>query len=406
MLWRSLALMAAAASAALTQPVARAAEQPPGASQPDAGDQPAFKQEELDQILAPIALYPDSLLSQIFMASTYPLEVVEADRWAKAHKDMKAQGAAQALEEQKWDASVKSLVNFPDVLSMLSEKLDWTQKIGDAFIGQQKQVMETVQKLRARAKEAGKLESSEQQTVTVQEEESEKIIVIESTSPDVIYIPAYNPAVVYGTWPYPAYPPYPAPHPVATAAVSFGVGVACGLAWGYAWGHCNWGHGDVNINVNQNINRNTNINRSNYTRNNASVRDGKGSFQHDPAHRGGVGYRDAGTAQRFGGTTSAQSAKAREAYRGRGEQPGAGAGPANRAGAGGAGTAGAGAGRAPGAAGAAPSNRGAFDGVSGGGAAARQESTRGQQSLGGSGGGASRGGGGRSGGGRGGGGRR
>ena len=219
-----------------------------------------FKAEELEQILAPIALYPDSLLTQILMASTYPLEVVQADRWAKQNKDMKGDALAKALEAQPWDPSVKSLVNFPQVLTMMSEKLDWTQKLGDAFLAQQKDVMETVQKLRAKAQAAGNLKTTKEQVVKVEKE----TIIIEPASPQVIYVPTYNPTVVYGTWAYPAYPPYPVYPPgyvATTAAFSFVAGAAVGAAWGYAWGNANWHGGDVNININQNANINNNINR-------------------------------------------------------------------------------------------------------------------------------------------------
>ena len=164
-----------------------------------------FKPEEIDALVAPIALYPDSLLSQIFMASTYPLEIVEASRWAKQNKNLKGDALAQALEKQDWDPSVRSLVNFPDVLSNMSEKLDWTQKLGDAFLSQQKEVMDAVQRLRAKAEAAGNLKTTEQQKVIVEE----KVIKIEPASPQVVYVPTYNPTVVYGAWPYPAYPPYP-----------------------------------------------------------------------------------------------------------------------------------------------------------------------------------------------------
>jgi len=178
---------------------------PPAVFAQDAGTKPTFKQEELDQIMAPIALYPDSLLTQVLMASTYPLEIVQADRWAKQNKDMKGDALAKALEAQTWDPSVKSLVNFPEVLTMMSEKLDWTQKLGDAFLAQQKDVMATVQQLRAKAQAAGNLKTTKEQTVVVEKE----IIIIEPASPQVIYVPTYNPTVVYGVWAYPAYPPYP-----------------------------------------------------------------------------------------------------------------------------------------------------------------------------------------------------
>ncbi len=279
-----------------------------------------FKQEELDQMLAPIALYPDALLGQVLIASTYPLEIVQADRWAKANKNLKGDPLTAALEKQDWDPSVKSLVNFPQVLSMMSEKLEWTQKLGDVFLAQQKEVMDTIQKLRFKAKEAGNLKTTPEQTVIVQE----KVIIIEPASPQVIYVPAYDPVVVYGVWPYPAYPPYPVYPPgyvATTAAFSFAAGVAVGAAWGYAWSNCNWNHGDVNINYNQNNSINNNINRDKYAQKTGQRpgQGGSGTWQHDPDHRKGVSYRDQGTAQKYNKGTSSEAAKNREAFRGRSE---------------------------------------------------------------------------------------
>jgi hypothetical protein len=286
---------------------------------PDESAAQTFKPEEIDALVAPIALYPDDLLSQIFMASTYPLEVVEASRWAKQNKNLKGDALAQALEKQDWDPSVRSLVNFPDVLNNMSEKLDWTQKLGDAFLEQQKEVMDAVQRLRAKAQAAGNLETTEQQKVIVEE----KIIKIESPSPQVVYVPTYNPTVVYGAWPYPAYPPYPWYPPgyaFGASMLAFGTGVALGAAWGYAWGGANWGRGDVDIDVNRNTNFNTNINREQAKQNLQArgQREG-GSFQHDPSHRKGVGYRDNATAQKFNRGGDAQAIKAREDFRGRAE---------------------------------------------------------------------------------------
>ncbi len=289
---------------------------PPWAMAQDSRATKKFKQEELDQMVAPIALYPDSLLGQILMASTYPLEIVQADRWAKANKNLKGDPLTAALEKQNWDPSVKSLVNFPQVLSMMNEKLDWTQRLGDAFLAQQKDVMDTVQKLRFKAKEAGNLKSSEQQKVVVQE----KVIIIEPANPQVIYVPTYNPVVVYGPWWYPAYPPYyyyPPGYVATTAAFSFAAGVAVGAAWGYAWSNCNWNHGDININNSQNININNNINRDKYTR---PGQGGSGTWQHDPDHRKGVSYRDEGTRQRFDQTAKRTGGpESRSDFRGRGQ---------------------------------------------------------------------------------------
>jgi hypothetical protein len=280
-----------------------------------------FKAEELEQILAPIALYPDSLLTQVLMASTYPLEIVQADRWAKQNKDMKGDPLAKALEAQRWDPSVKSLVNFPQVLAMMSEKLDWTQKLGDAFLAQQKDVMGTVQKLRAKAQASGNLKTTKEQVVKVEKE----IIIIEPASPQVIYVPAYNPTVVYGVWAYPAYPPYPVYPPgyvATTAAFSFAAGAAVGAAWGYAWGHSDWHGGNVDIDVNRNTNINNNIDRSKYQKNVTGGQGGQGKWQHDASHRGGVAYRDQATAQKYNRGTGGEAARSREAYRGKAGQGG------------------------------------------------------------------------------------
>jgi len=280
-------------------------------------EQTVFKQEELDQILAPIALHPDPLVSQILMASTYPLEVVQADRWAKQNAKLKGDALTAALEKQDWDASVKSLVNFPQVLTMMSEKLDWTQKLGDAFLADQKVVLDTIQKLRAKAQESGNLKTTQEQTVIVEE----KIIKIEPANPQVIYVPSYNPTVVYGAWPYPAYPPYYyyPPGYVATSMFAFGAGVAMGAAWGYAWGNSNWGGGNVDVDVNRNFNSNRNIDRSKYQ---GGDRGQGGRFQHNPEHRKGVSYRDQGTSQKFNRASTNDAIKSREQFRGRAEQGG------------------------------------------------------------------------------------
>src|SRR5215813_12573606 len=397
---------------------------PPGTVAQQSGDNAVFKQEELDQLLAPIALYPDDLLSQIFMASTYPLEVVEASRWAKQNQNLKGDALAQALEKQDWDPSVRSLVNFPDVLSKMSEKLDWTQKLGDAFISQQKDVMDAVQRLRAKAEASGNLKTTEQQKVIVEE----KIIKIEPANPQVVYVPT----VVYGAWPYPAYPPYPwyPPGYVFGSMFAFGAGVALGAAWGYAWGNCNWRGGDVNVNVNRNANFNQNINRGDFS--NKIGQGGQGRFQHDASHRKGVSYRDNATAQKFNRATPTQTAQAREQFRGRAEQGrqqlgqgglGDRGGAAGLGGQGGVGNRGGGPGGgqlggnrpsqgAPGGdrfSGQGPGNRGgAFQGIDRGGSSARDFSNRGassRQSFSGGGGGARGGGGGGARGGGGGGGR-
>ena len=292
---------------------------PQGVMAKSEGGDKSFKQEELEQLVAPIALYPDALVAQILMVSTYPLEVVLAGKWAKKNKVLKGDALTKALEKENWDPSVKSLVNFPQVLDMMNDKLDWTQKLGDAFLAQQKEVMDTVQKLRAKAEAEGNLKTTKEQKVVVEKET--QTIVIESASPEVVYVPTYNPTVVYGTWPYPAYPPYyyyPPGYAAGAALFSFGVGVAVGAAWGYAWGNCNWRGGDVDIDINRNNSINNNIDRSKHQNKVTNGRGGRGEWKHNPEHRKGGSYRDQATAQKFDRGAS-RDAKSRESFRGRAE---------------------------------------------------------------------------------------
>ena len=187
--------------------------------------QKPYTPEQLDQMLAPIALYPDALLAQTLMAAGYPLEVVEAARWSQANPNLKGDAAVAAVKDKDWDVSVKSLTAFPQVLKMMNDQLDWTQKIGNAMIAQQKDVADSVQRLRAKAAAAGNLKSTPQQTVTTQPAGSGSTIVIEPANPQSIYVPYYNPAWAYGPWPYPAYPPpYYPPPPYYGAALMSGDG--------------------------------------------------------------------------------------------------------------------------------------------------------------------------------------
>ena len=192
-----------------------------------AQDRVPFRQAELDQMLAPVALYPDSLLSQVLMASTYPLEVVQAARWSRANPGLKGQDAVRAVEHMDWDPSVKSLTAFPQILTMMDEKLEWTRRLGEAFLAQQADVMDTVQGLRRRAEAAGNLRSSEQMRVAREGE----VITIHQPAPEVVYVPYYNPAVVYGPWWWPAYPPV---YWGAARRLLRGPGVLAGLSSGAA----------------------------------------------------------------------------------------------------------------------------------------------------------------------------
>jgi len=263
-----------------------------------------LRQEELEQLLAPIALYPDALLAQVLMASTYPLEIVQAARWLKANPKVTGKALEDAMQKQRWDPSVKSLTAMPQVLEMMDTKIDWTQKLGDAFLAQQAQVMKTVQTLRAKASAAGNLKSTPEQQVSTVQEGGQSVIVIEPANPQVVYVPTYDPAVIYGPWPYPAYPPYyyypPAYYPGA-GLFWFGAGMLVGAA---IWGGCNWGGGGVYIN-HHNYN---NFNRSNVG--------GDSNWRHNVDHRKGVAYRDQATARQYNRDFS-RDASAREQFRGR-----------------------------------------------------------------------------------------
>jgi len=347
----------------LFAPVAALAQSqsaPPAAS----GEQ-LLKPEELEALVAPIALYPDTLLAQILMASTYPLEVVQAERWANENKNLKDDQLKAAVDKQAWDETVKALVATPDVLKMMSSKLDWTEKLGDAVLAQQPDVMDAIQRLRSKAQANNKLSSTKEQKVSVKQEQNKQVIVIEPTNPDTIYVPYYDPKVVYGGWSYPSYPPYYFGYPgyipgaVIGAGLAFGAGYALGrwATGGNYWGgNVNWGNNNININRPVNINNVGN------------------NWQHNAAHRQGVRYNNPQVEQRFGNNNLRNGSQARMDFRGRsGEQvlrPGG--GQANLGGAGRPGVGGGGAG-VPGAGGGAnrPSVGGGANRPSGGGGANR-----------------------------------
>jgi hypothetical protein len=268
--------------------------------------QPLLKPAELDQLLAPIALHPDPLLSEVLIASTYPLEVVQADRWAKSNKALKGDALTAALAKQSWDDSVKSLVQVPDMLAMMSEQLDWTQKLGDAVLAQQADVMDAIQRLRARARANGKLESTKEQTVTVKTEGQKQYVVIEPASPSEIYVPYYEPAAVYGDWPYPDYAPYyfpPPPGYFAGGVLATGVAFAAGVAVRHAfWGNCDWGRGNINVVTNRSVDI-ANVNR--------------GKWEHNADHRQGVRYNNADVRQKFAKTDLQAGKAARQDFRGK-----------------------------------------------------------------------------------------
>ena len=316
----------------------------------DAEQAPKLPADQLDSLVAPIALYSDSLLAQSLAASTYPLEIIQLQQWMEKNKNLQGQALADGVSKQPWDPSVQGLVAFPDVVQRMAQNVQWTTDLGNAFLAQQSDVMDAVQRMRAKAQGTGNLKTSSQQTVESKTVEGGKqVIEIQQASPDTAYVPSYDPTVVYGaaSADYP-YPNYTYPGYVPGSALAWGAGVAVGAAawgawggnWGN-WGNCDWNHGDVNINNNNNFNKNYNksVNRGAAGQSN--------TWQHNPQHRGGTPYSNKATANKYGGGTS-------------------------RAGAGGAGTAtrtgGAGAGAKPGGAGA---GAGAKTGAAGAGAAAR-----------------------------------
>jgi hypothetical protein len=272
-----------------------------------------FKAEELDQMLAPIALYPDALLSQVLMASTYPADVAEAAKWSKANTKQKGDAAVTAVQDKPWDPSVKSLVAFPQALATLAEKPEWVQRVGDAFLAQPNEVMDSVQRLRAAAQKSGNLKSNEQQKVIVEQapQTQQTIIKIEPANPQVVYVPAYNPTVVYGSWWYPSYPPvYLPPSPGYVVGTALMSGIAFGIGVGITnslWGGCDWGRGDVDIDINHYNNINVG-NKLNVNQNNVK-------WSHNPDNRRGVPYRDAKTRETF--SKPLAGADQRRDYRGR-----------------------------------------------------------------------------------------
>jgi len=205
-------------------------------------------EQELEALVAPIALYPDALVAQILTGATFPDQIAVANYWLRQNKNLTGSALMQAVDKQPWDPSVKALTEFPSVLNNMAQNLAWTSQLGDAYHNQQAEVMSAIQKLRVQAKAAGNLKSTPQQTVTTQSQGGQQIILIQPANPQVVYVPQYNPTVVYGT-PYTT-PGYSTGAMVATGLLSFGAGIAVGAlasggccGWGYSSWNCNWYHG-------------------------------------------------------------------------------------------------------------------------------------------------------------------
>ena len=269
--------------------------------------------EQLDSLVAPIALYPDPMLAQVLAASTYPLEIIQLQQWLENNKSLKDKALADAVGKQSWDPSVQALAALPEVVKRLANDIQWTTDLGNAFLAQQSDVMDAVQRMRKKAQDKGNLKTTEQQKVETKVIENKSVIVVEQASPQVVYVPSYDPVVVYGAPVYP-YPPIyypPAWYYPAGMAISFGVGVMMGAFWSGGWG-CGWGHNDININSN----RYNTINNNNIRSGRANqLQTNQNNWRHDSGHRGGVAYRDNATRQNYQRQTGG-SAQARQNFRG------------------------------------------------------------------------------------------
>jgi hypothetical protein len=370
-LGRSLAPIIVAVCVVITVPPALGAE----STVPPADTFPA---DQIEQLVAPIALYPDALIAQILMVSTYPLDVVQAKRWLDDHEDLENEALDQAVEEEPWDDSVKALVFFPSVLEFMSDNLDWTQDLGDAVLAQQGEVTDTIQRLRGEADEAGALADNEQQRV----EKAGDTIIIQPAEPEVVYVPTYDPVKVYGESSPPAQSYYPDAYADATASyesgfaagqaaeasssstadtgtgslVNFGLGAVAGglltaaIMWdddddwddrlyyggpGYYGAPSYWGRpaywnnngwrepANINIDRTRNIDIDRNVERGDINVNRGIVGNDVGKWEHNPERRGGVRYRDTSTEKRFAAKRT-EGPVSRDQARGRvkgGERP-------------------------------------------------------------------------------------
>ena len=281
-----------AALLAQTDPATQPAVQESATPAPEA---PQIPNDQLDSLVAPIALYPDPLLAQTLAASTYPLEIIQLQQWMGKNKTLKGKALTTAVEKQNWDPSVQAMATFPDVVKLLADSIAWTSDLGNAFLAQQADVMDAVQRMRAKANSAGKLKTSQEQKVETKQVEGKTVVVIEQTNPEVVYVPSYDPAVVYGP---PVYP-YPSVYYPTGRLLAFGAGVAIGAAWGngnWGWG-CGWGNNNVNVNVNNNFVNNFNKNNVNNRISNNS------NWQHNAQHRGGAPYSNKSIANKYGGNS-------------------------------------------------------------------------------------------------------
>jgi hypothetical protein len=286
-------------------------------------DQPAptIPAGQLDSLVAPIALYPDPLLTQVLVASTYPLELIQLQQWIQRNPGLTGDALTTAVQNQDWDPSIQAMSVFPDLVKRLSDDIKWTTDLGNAFLAQQSDVMDAVQRMRTKAMDAGKLKTNEQMKVETQTVESKTVVVIQPANPQIVYVPTYSPVVVYGPPIYP-YPPIYYPPPSYYAAgmfFAFGVGIAVGSYYRGGWGYnCGWGrHTTIIVNRNNNYVRhynNVNINRVNVNNRPSTLpANGGNTWQHNAQHRGGTPYSNQNVAKQYGGTARGDSMSTRQA---------------------------------------------------------------------------------------------
>lgn len=260
--------------------------------------------EQLQSLVAPVALYPDALLAQTLVAATYPLEIIQLQQWLQKHPDLEGEALTSALEDQPWDPSIKSMAAVPDVVDRLANDIQWTTDLGNAFLAQQADVLDAAQTMRRKAQETGALETNEQMIVEVQVVERDTIVIVESANPEVIYVPVYDPVVVYPPVVY-AYPPiYYPPYPPGAPFIAFSVGVAWGAHYGGSCCGCGWGGNSIYINNSNNFNQ---INHRG-----GAGQGGNGNWAHNPEHRGAAPYGDKATANKYGGAARGESPGSRE----------------------------------------------------------------------------------------------
>jgi uncharacterized membrane protein YgcG len=297
---QALSLVCAAILAATGLPLAAQNAPPPAQLLPP---------EQLDNLVAPVALYPDSLLSQVLVAATYPLEVAEAAQWLQQNRGLQGQQLVDAARQQNWDASIQALVVFPDVLNRLSSDVRWTTDLGNAFLAQQADVMNAVQQMRARARAAGRLNSNAQQTVTTENQGDNTAIEIQPANPQVVYVPVYNPAYIWGppVWGY--YPPLY--YPAFGFGFGFGPGIYIGgFFGGLGWGGWGWWPNWFGFSI---CERPFFFSHYGFHGFVGVGRFGSyGVWAHNPEHRLGVAYPNRAVANRFGGFSSRGAAVAGE----------------------------------------------------------------------------------------------